>query len=327
MEPVFPMLIKTTLSFLLLVALLAMAYPATAAPTYAERLGWEPGAKVVIFHVDDVGMSHSSNAGAIKAMEQGAATSCSVMMPCGWVSEYARYLKEHPDTDAGLHMTLTAEWKNYRWGPLAGKNQVPGLVDEEGCLWHNVAQVVAHASPDEVELEMRAQIDRALAMGLKPTHLDTHMGTVYATPEFMERYIKLGVEYQIPVMIPAGHAQFIAEEERASLDQIRVIGEHVWAAGLPVLDDLFTGGYGWKDRDQLERYIQVLKNMKPGLLQIIIHASDPSDIFPLISGSGPTRKADMEAMMAPRLRDTIRSEGIILTTWRELKARRDKAGK
>jgi len=321
------MLFRAVPPLLLIAALLSVGVPVHAASTYAERLGWPAGAKVVIFHVDDAGMSHSSNAGTIKAIEEGAATSCSIMMPCGWVSEFARYLKEHPETDAGLHMTLTSEWKNYRWGPVAGKNQVPGLVDEEGCMWPSVAQTATHATADEIELEMRAQIDRALTMGIKPTHFDTHMGTVYATPEFIERYVKLGVEYQVPIMLPAGHAQYIAEEERTLVDEVRALGERVWAAGLPVLDDLFTGGYGWKDANQLERYTQALKNMEPGLLQVIIHASDPSDVFPLISSSGPTRKADMEAMMNPRLLKTIEEEGIVLTTWRELKERRDKAGK
>jgi len=318
-------------SLITLTCCLLLTAPAFAAPTYAERLGWPAGAKVVIIHVDDAGMSHSSNAGTIQAVEHGAATSCSIMMPCGWVPEFVHYLKDNPgvDFDAGLHMTLTAEWKNYRWAPLAGQARVPGLVDEEGCMWHSVEETATHATADEVELEMRAQIDRALTMGLKPTHFDTHMGTVYATPEFMERYIKLGVEYDTPIMIPGGHCQFIGQEEARSglVDQIRPVAEQVWAAGLPVLDDLFTGGYGWKDEDQLARYIQVLKTMEPGLLQIIIHASDPSAIFPLISGSGPTRKADMDAMQDPRFHQTIEEEGIILTTWREVKERRDRVGK
>src|SRR4030042_1703428 len=109
--------------------------------TYAERLGWPAGTKAVIFHVDDAGMSHDSNLGRIKGAEGGVATSTSIMMPCPWVPQMAAYLKEHPQVDAGIHLTLTAEWKNYRWGPVAGKPAVPGLTDPQGCLWHRVGEV------------------------------------------------------------------------------------------------------------------------------------------------------------------------------------------
>lgn len=102
--------------------------------TYAERLGFPKGAKVVILHVDDAGMSWDSNEGAINALTKGVANSVSVMMPCPWVPAFVHFLNEHPQTDAGLHLTLTSEWKEYRWGPLAGKIAVPGLTDKEGDL-------------------------------------------------------------------------------------------------------------------------------------------------------------------------------------------------
>src|SRR5687767_1828116 len=122
--------------FALLFALLLSRFAHIAAEeiSYAQRLGWGPNDRVVIMHIDDVGMSHSSNLGAIKTMTEGVGTSCSIMMPCSWVSEYYHYLLSHPDTDAGLHLTMTSEWKEYRWGPVAGKEKVPGMVDREGCL-------------------------------------------------------------------------------------------------------------------------------------------------------------------------------------------------
>src|SRR5690554_2435483 len=126
--------------------------------TYAEKLGYPPGAKVVIFHVDDAGMSYESNVGTKKSIENGIASSCSIMMPCPWAADMAKYAIEHPEMDAGLHLVLTAEWKAYRWGPVAGKSQVPSLVDIEGNLWSSVEEVVQHASADDVEKEIRAQV-------------------------------------------------------------------------------------------------------------------------------------------------------------------------
>ena len=123
----------------------------TVTPTYAEKLGYPKEAKVLIIHVDDAGMSHDSNVGTIEALTKGAANSTSVMMPCPWVPEFVHFLKEHPTVDAGLHLTLTSEWKGYRWGPLSGKSATPGLVDEEGGMWRSNNNVVKHASADEVE--------------------------------------------------------------------------------------------------------------------------------------------------------------------------------
>ena len=207
--------------------------------TYAERLGWPRGTRVVIFHVDDAGMSYDSNMGATRALEQGVATSTSIMMPCPWVPQFAAWVQEHPQIDAGVHLTLNAEWKNYRWGPVAGRSVVPGLTDPHGYLWHGVDEAVGHATPDEFETEIRAQLDKALAMGIKPTHLDSHMGTCFQMP-FIERYVKVGIEKQIPILMFGGHLQHVGEEAGAFRPLIMALAQKVWDAGLPVIDDLVT---------------------------------------------------------------------------------------
>lgn len=306
---------------------------------YAEKLGFPKKARVLILHVDDAGMSFDSNLGAINAMTKGAANSCSVMMPCPWVPAFIHFLKQHPETDAGLHLTLTSEWSEYRWASLSGKTSVPGLTDSEGDMWSSVADVVKHASADEVEKEIRAQIDRAISMGFVPTHLDTHMGTLLATPAFTERYIKVGIEKQIPVMIPAGHADLIKKQMHLpddQLQQMQAIGKILWNAGLPVLDDLSNESYEWKIPAEIVhndkklqafktmKYIQAIKSLKPGITMMIMHCTAPSEVFKHISDSGPVRKGDMLAMMDPVFIKSLQKEGIILTTWRALKKRRDR---
>jgi chitin disaccharide deacetylase len=294
--------------------------------TYAERLGYPKGSKVIFFHVDDAGMSHSSNVGTIEALTEGVATSVSTMMPCGWVPEFAHWLKENPDVDNGLHLTLTAEWDNYRWGPLAGKPAVPGLVDEEGCLWGNVAQVATKATPDEVEIEIRAQIERAETMGIPITHIDSHMGTLFATEPFLERYIKVGIEKQLPVLMMGGHCQFLREDD-TRVDRFLEAGlpEMVWNGGLPVLDDLHNKTYGWKTWEEKKKnMIADLKRMKPGVTMIIVHCSRPSAIFDKITTSGQVRLDDLRLVTDPDIKKVIEEEGMILTTWRELHERRDK---
>ena len=331
-------MMKFIVSLLLLVFQVQILTAQTEA-TYAEKLGYPKGAKIIILHIDDMGMSYDSNLGGIEAMTKGVANSCSVMMPCPWVPGFIHYMKQHPGLDAGLHLTLTSEWKDYRWGPLSGKPKTPGLVDTEGAMWRGVADVVKHASADEVETEIRAQVDRAKTMGFEPTHLDSHMGTLFATPAFIERYIKVGIDYQIPVMFPGGHNTLIAQELKntsADMQMAREAGKTLWNAGLPVLDDLYNDSYSWKPSPGIyandkklqsyktQKYIEVLKSLKPGITMIIMHCTNTSETFQHISDSGPTRRGDYLAMVDPALKKFIEKEGIVLTTWREMKERRDK---
>jgi len=306
--------------------------------TYADRLGFPKGARVLILHVDDAGMSFDSNKGAENALTKGVSTSVSVMMTCSWVPGFVHFLKSHPEIDAGLHMTLTSEWAAYRWGPLSGKKNAPGLVDREGDLWPSVAEVVEHASADEVEMEMEAQLDRARTMGFEPTHLDTHMGTVYGSPAFLLRYVKLGIKNHIPVMLPGGADELIKAQDHLSdilLTQLRMLGKQLWNAGLPVLDDLHNTSYDWVIPDDIasddkkldayktDKYIEALKTIRPGLTMMIMHCTDAGPDFKYISDSGPTRRGDMLAMMNPAFKKALTDQGIILTTWREVKQRRD----
>ena len=307
--------------------------------TYAEMLGYPKGSKVLIIHVDDAGMSYESNLGVERSIENGIATSCSIMMPCPWVPGFMHYLSNHQTTDAGIHLTLTSEWKDYRWGPISGKKSVPGLVDKEGAMWQDVSDVVKHATPDEVEVEIRAQIDKAISMGWKPTHLDSHMGTLFGSAAFIQRYVKVGLEYKIPVMFPAGNGTLIKKQMNladAQMAMMRAVGNQLWNGGLPVIDDLHNESYDWQiptditnDSMKLQdfktnKYIEAFKALQPGVTMMIMHCTATSDLFKNISNSGPTRNADLFAMLNPALKQEIKNQGIILTTWRELMERRSK---
>lgn len=304
--------------------------------TYAEKLGYPKGSKVLILHIDDVGMSYDSNLGTIKAMEEGVANSLSMMMPCPWIPGFFKYLDKHPNTDAGLHLTLTSEWGDYRWGPLAGKPMVPGLVDNEGAIWPSVVATATHASPDEIETEIRAQLDRSRTMGWEPTHLDSHMGTLFATKDYLERYLKVGMDEGIPVMFPGGHNSMILKTTAATgltKDMTDAIGKQLWNANLPVLDDLHNISYDWKGEKNMtdselqtyktDRYISTIEQLKPGLTMVIMHCTWPTEVFGEISTSGQTRKGDMLAMMDPAFKKYLEDNNIVLTTWREAKKRRD----
>jgi hypothetical protein len=270
-------------------------------------------------------MSHPSNLGAIEATSQGVATSFSVMMPCSWVPEIARHLKTHPQLDAGLHLTLTSEWQLYRWGPLAGRTLVPGLVDGEGCLWRTVEEVAMHASADEVERELRAQVARAETLGIPITHLDSHMGTLFARADYFERFAKIGIEKAIPILAVSSRAPHLSASDRKAAEALDPWLKRIWNGGLPILDDLFTEFTSYPNEGKTEKLLTLLQDLSPGLTEILFHASRPTEEFPLITGSSAARGADLKALTDPRIKKLIKDRGIVLTTWKELKERRRSA--
>ncbi len=299
-----------------------MAAPGYAQQTYGERLGWGPEDRILIFHNDDAGMSHESNLGTIEGFEDGLLTSVSTMMPCSWVPEFNAYLRENPHICNGLHLTLTSEWRGYRWAPVAGRDAVPGLVDSEGYMHRRVQDVIANATPDEVETEIRAQIALAEKMGMPITHLDSHMGTLFYSPAFLERYVNIGIEKQIPVMIMSGY-NVENELQRAIAPMVQRAAQRAWEGGLPVLDDLMTSTADTSDPQVMtEALIENLRNLKPGITMIILHATRPGENFGAISGSGGKREAELEMVLSDKVREVIEEEGIILTTFRELMERR-----
>src|SRR5690349_16996095 len=182
----------------LLAILLVTSTLSAQTRTIAERLGHPRNAKLLILHADDLGVAHSENAASFDALDKGAINSGSVMMPTPWVTEVVEYAKKNPNADIGLHLTFTSEWKTYRWGGLAPRDQVPSLYDPDGTFPTLTQTFVARAKVAEVEKELRAQVERAYAVGLKPTHLDSHMTALFTTPELFRMYVGVAREHKLP---------------------------------------------------------------------------------------------------------------------------------
>src|SRR6266446_10941856 len=191
----------SVLLFLFLASAVLEAHAQVDGKSLAEKLGFARDAKLLIVHADDVGVTHSVNVATIKALDTGLVTSASIMVPCPWFPEIADYAKSHPEIDFGLHLTLTSERIYYRWGPVASADKVRSLLDENGYLHHDWTPTT-HIDQHEAELELRAQIKRAYAMGVRPTHLDSHQYRLDSTgKELFEVALRLAHEYQLPFFV------------------------------------------------------------------------------------------------------------------------------
>lgn len=275
--------------------------------------------RYLIIHADDAGMSHSVNRATIEALESGVVSSVSIMVPCPWFKEFAEYAKRHPDYDYGIHLTLNSEWDVYRWGSVAPRDQVRSLLDDEGYLWDSVAQVREHARAEEVEIELRAQIDRARAWGIPLTHLDTHMGALVSRPDLVEVYVKLGVAYDLPILFFNRLDQATSEAYPALAEKFATSLSRLREQDLPAIDTLlqFYGGEIPSKREQ--EYRDQLANLPAGVTELIIHCGFDDEELRGITSSAARRDQDRRLFSNPALLEELRQRGVQLITWKQLR--------
>jgi predicted glycoside hydrolase/deacetylase ChbG (UPF0249 family) len=298
-------LLVTLLSFLL-------AAPALSAQmkTVAERLGYPADSKLLIVHADDLAVAHSVDAASFDALDTNAVTSASIMVPCPWLAEVAAYAKAHPEADLGLHLTLTSEWNTYRWGPVASSDKVSSLLNPAGMFWSDTGPVAAKAKPEEAEREIRAQVEHAIAMGIHPTHLDSHMGSAFATPELFAAYIKVAHEYHLPFLAVR------VTDERSKL--LSLLSEKDI-----VLDSLVIAGPGVPAEHWKDFYLNAIRNLKPGLTEIIVHLGHDDAELQAVTVDHPDygsawRQRDYDFVTSPEFKKAIEENHIILVRWKDL---------
>ena len=271
----------------------------------------------MIIHADDAGMSHSVNMATIEGLEKGVVSSASIMVPCPWFKEFAEYASQHPEYDYGIHLTLNSEWKNYRWGPVSSRDQVPSLVDEEGYLWDNVPLVALNAKAEEVALELRAQVNRAKEFGVPLTHLDTHMGALFSRPDLLEVYIKLGIEYNLPVLFLKEVDKERAREYPSLVQHAQKFANQLEAESLPLLNEIAQFYDGDTHEERRANYVESLETLGPGVSELIIHCGYADDELRAITSSAERRDGDRRVFTEPAIASMIKNLGIELVTWKQ----------
>ncbi len=278
--------------------------------TVAERLGYPADAKLIIIHADDLAVAHSEDTASFESLDRDSISSASIMVPCPWLTQVADYARSHPDADLGLHITLTSEWRSYRWGSVAPSDQVPSLLDPSGTFYRTTEEAAAHAKPAEAEREMRAQVERALAVGIHPTHLDSHMGTAFATPELFAAYVKVAHDYHLPFLAVK------VNDERAKF--LSLLSPHDVLVDNVVIANPTVPPQKW-----LSYYLDQIKNLKPGLTYMIVHLGhDDGEMRAIMGQETPFgaawRQRDFDAVNSPEFQQALRDNHIIVIHWRDL---------
>jgi predicted glycoside hydrolase/deacetylase ChbG (UPF0249 family) len=290
------------------------------AQSLAERLGFDAGDRVAIVHADDIGMCHAANEGAFEALRRGPATCGSIMVPCPWFGEAAATARANPEFDLGVHLTLTSEWTDYRWGPVAGRSAVPSLLDAEGYLPRTLPEVARHARPEDVHTELRAQVRMALDAGVDVTHLDSHMGTCFV-PSLLPVYEALGEEFRVPLFVARpDDAQLEANGLAGLGDLFRQAADRVEAKGIPVRDGFDSDSLGFEPGKGLEHNRARLARLPRGVSYLICHpARDGEELSAITPDSAHQRDFERTFYGGRAGREALEAEGVKTVGMRALR--------
>jgi hypothetical protein len=279
----------------------------------AELLGYPKDSKLLIIHADDMGLAHSVNTACIRAFDNKGITSGSIMVPCPWAPEIAAYVKDHPGLDVGIHLTMTSEWDLYKWGGITPSDQIPSLLDKNNYFYPSVEELGKVAKGVEAEKELKAQVDKAIALGVQPTHLDTHMGSVLANPELIKIYLTLSELYHLPVLFPRAYLTWFSPDVAKSME-----------SKIFLLDNLFMLEPKMITGKWIDAYKKAIEAMKPGLNEMIVHLALDNDEMQAISkghddyGSA-WRQHDLDLVSSPEFKELLKTNHIILIGWRQIR--------
>lgn len=290
---------------------LGAARQAAGLPPLADRLGFKPTDILLIVNADDVGMSHAANAATIAGMQKGLISSGTIMVPCPWFEEIAAWARETPSADFGLHLTHTSEWQVYKWGPVASRSEVPGLVTPQGYFWPDIRSVYTHATPEQAEIEARAQIRKALDAGIDVTHLDSHMGALQYDMRYHAVYRRLAKEFDLPIRM--GNQDVLAQlgggHLRAELD-----------ADGTVYPDYLIHAQRTQGEDVEAYWRRMLAGLQPGVTELYIHPALAGEEMRHITNSWEERDTEFRLFTEDQgIRALLKARGVTVIGWRPLR--------
>ena len=301
----------------------------------AERLGYDKNAKLLIIHADDIGIAHSINIASFDAYKNNAINSGAAMIPSPWIKEVAEFHKKHPNYDLGIHLTLTAEWKNYKWRGVSPSNEIPSLLNEYNEFYDNTSDVNINANPEEVRKELQAQIDYARSLGINPSHIDSHMGAIAVNKDLWRVFIEVGhknklvsmawksrilnlfdKDFPVPdYIVPVNDIYMLyPEADRTSIEN---------AAGEDIANTLIVNDV-YKYDDFFNLYSSKVKSLTPGLNVFLLHLGYDNEELKAVTVDHPEygsvwRQLDYDVFNSDDFKKVLKNNDIKLVTWGEIR--------
>jgi predicted glycoside hydrolase/deacetylase ChbG (UPF0249 family) len=272
-------------------------------PLTTQLLGYPADARLLILNIDDYGFCYTANTSAVYTLENGIASSCTVMLPPPWGKHACKLLRERPHLSHGVHLTTISEHEIYRWRPLTSPHRISSLVDGEGFfpLETERSSLLQRAAVYEIEIEWRAQIERALAEGLHPQQLDSHCNIHDAREDIFWMTVRLAREYGLALRV---HQPELIQALKGQ--------------GLPTLDYPDLDSFDLPTRGKAQRYLHMLRQLPAGISEWAIHPARGTAELRTINPRWRVRAADYAFFNSEDCRRTIQEEGIQIVSYQLL---------
>jgi chitin disaccharide deacetylase len=287
-----------------------------------RKLGLSDTDRAVIFHADDIGMSHSSLSAYADVLDFGLLSSAATMVPCPWfpaTAAFCRRQRANPRLDIGVHLTLNSEWRTMRWGPIASHDPAGGLVDSDGYFYDRCEPTQARATEAAVRQELAAQIERALAAGIDATHIDSHMFGIFH-PRFLPIYFDLARAYALPAfMVRTGEAlaRYLQFDEETAI-YIGSLIRQAESDGIPLLDDVYVAPLS-PLQNRLAHACERLANLKPGITYFVIHPNHDTPELRAMAPDWEARVQDYELFVNEAWRAAVTESGVHVLGYQALR--------
>ncbi|QDU45705.1 hypothetical protein Mal52_42000 [Symmachiella dynata] len=307
--------------------LVAVSQTAHSQETWAERLGYPAGKRVVILYADTMGASYEFSRPGQELLAKGRLNSVSVMSPCPWFEEFANWSRENPQHDIGVCLTLNSPGQLYRWRPLTGLNsKTSTLVDPKGYMWGTELQLGLMADPEEIRREIEAQIAKVRAAGIQPTHLHPFMGVLFMREDLLKIYLETAEKNWIPAVVleltPEKIQHFRDNGVALSDEMIATVHKY----RLPKLDDAHFVPEADSYEKKRDQFYELVKGLPPGLTQITAGPADKSLALEAIAPHWQQRVWENQLLNDKAVHDFLKKQDVIFTNWREIMERFENAG-
>ena len=289
--------------------------------TWAERLGFPAGKRVVILHANDLGIDYEFNRPAEVGLETGAITSASVLSAGPWFGECVAWAEAHPGMDLGVTLSFVSPSDALRWGPVESRDEVPSLLTMDGDFAKTVTQFALRADAEQVRREAVAQIERARLAGIKPTHLHPHLGALLSRPDLVEVYLQLAEELWIPAVMVEMSPEVVERFRAKGLTIPDDLSEVVSKYRLPKLDDVQVLPPTESYEAKRDAFFQLIRELPPGLTQVFLNPADDTPGLRRMTGKWQDRVWEAQLIADPTVADFLKEQEIVLTNWREIMKR------
>jgi hypothetical protein len=288
--------------------------------TWAEKLGYPSGKRVLILHANYMGSAYEFNRPGQELLEQGSIQSASLMVPCPWFEEFAAWARQHPDHDIGICLTLNSPGKLYRWRPL-GTTSSSSLTDPDGYLWGSELQLALGVDADQVAEEIDRQIQKAKRAGVRPSHLIPFMGSLLTRPDLAKLYLDVAQRNWIPAVMveltPKNIEMFRQDGFPITAEMIDLIAQYP----LPKLDELHFVPEAESYEETRDHFYQLVRGLPPGLTQIISGPAEQTPAIQRITPNWQHRVWENQLLSDDQVHQFLQDEGIVLTNWKEIMLR------